>query len=154
MTEELWFYSWQAHYIFSLTVHNVSGAHKGPISVCTRDTFPRDKWPGHGTDNSLLSTAEVKNAWRNTCSHSIRLHGVHRHTFTILKLWPALGLRFNMKVVFLLGLTQAVQLFTNIHWAPRLRRSGAILLLRHTPSWHAKYSSTLCYVVCRLLQRR
>jgi hypothetical protein len=34
------------------------------------------KWPGRGVNHTAPSSAEVKNAWRNTSISPIRLHGV------------------------------------------------------------------------------
>jgi hypothetical protein len=34
------------------------------------------EWPGHEADNTLPSSAEVKNAWSYTSTPPIRLHGV------------------------------------------------------------------------------
>jgi hypothetical protein len=37
---------------------------------------PGVKWPGRETDHSVLSRAEVKNAWSYTSTPLISLHGV------------------------------------------------------------------------------
>jgi hypothetical protein len=57
-------------------VQNGSGAHPTSYSMGTGGLSLEVKRPGHETDNSPPSSAEVKNAWGHTSTTPIRLHGV------------------------------------------------------------------------------
>jgi hypothetical protein len=42
------------------------------------------KWSKHEVDNSLPSSAEVKNEWSFTSIHPVYLHGFDREKFTVI----------------------------------------------------------------------
>jgi hypothetical protein len=57
-------------------VQTGSGAHPASYSVGTTSYFPGVKRPGRKAENSLPSSAEVKNVWSYVFTLPIRLHGV------------------------------------------------------------------------------
>jgi hypothetical protein len=66
-------------YLLPLPYHRVqtcSGPTQPPIQLALGALSMGVKRPGRETDNSPLSSAEVKNAWSYTSTSPIRLHGV------------------------------------------------------------------------------
>jgi hypothetical protein len=63
-------------FLFTTASRTVLGPTQPPIECVSGALFLGVKWPGRKADHSPPSSAEVKNEWCYTSTHTIRLHGV------------------------------------------------------------------------------
>jgi hypothetical protein len=72
------FPAWKGFLFFCRRYQTASEVHPVFFSVGTGRSYPGLKRPGREANKSPPPSAEVRNAWSYTSSHSVRLHGVVR----------------------------------------------------------------------------